>query len=405
MDHERFRERILALPVWDTHNHLDGSKRLCAQGVWDIANYFWFRRELRGAGYPDEADRMPEARRAEALARAMDVASNTAWCRAVRRTMKDLWDAEIASAAGVLAANEKIRATARRAGWAEEVCKRMNMARLTVSRVSDNGLHEIRDRLYVMSGYRPPEAEAILSTPDQKAAARRAAETIAEDVSALFDEGVRVFRLTPPTGTAVPELKAAGNTPEDVTEYLAHALLATVDKRGGHVQVFLGMVAATRGYRPRTKAHGHHALNDPGRVAAMHDLFDMYCGCTFEILNAAQLSSMDIVNAARIYTNVYPGGLWWFSFRPSVYRENMQYRLEALPASRCTLLASDARCIEWCYCKTMLVKRLLADFLADQLRRGRLDEAIALHVGRQWLHETARRVCLGEESRPATSSR
>jgi len=93
-----------------------------------------------------------------------------------------------------------------------------------------------------------------------------------------------------------------------------------------------------------------------------------------------------------------PGGLWWFNFRASTYRETMRYRLEALPASRCTLLASDARCIEWVYCKTLVVKRLLAEFLSDQLERGWLDQDTALYVAREWLHDAAARLYRGDGS-------
>ena len=107
------------------------------------------------------------------------------------------------------------------------------------------------------------------------------------------------------------------------------------------------------------------------------------------MVSAAEQSALDIVQAARIYTNVYPGGLWWFNFRPSTYRANMQYRAEALPAPRSTLVASDARCIEWCYAKVMLVKRLLAEYLWDQVSRGWLDTEAALYTARMWLHDSA----------------
>jgi glucuronate isomerase len=69
----------------------------------------------------------------------------------------------------------------------------------------------------------------------------------------------------------------------------------------------------------------------------------------------------------------------------------MQVRLEAVPASKSALVASDARCIEWCYGKILLVKRLLADFLYDQITLGWIDRSDALWVAREWLHDAAAR--------------
>jgi glucuronate isomerase len=124
----------------------------------------------------------------------------------------------------------------------------------------------------------------------------------------------------------------------------------------------------------------------------MHAVFGKYTDCTFEIVSGAQLSNLDIVQAAGIYPNVIPGGMWWFNFRTSVYNEMMQYRLEALPATRCTLVATDARSIEWAYCKTLTTKNLLAKFLWRQIEEGNIDRELAMFVAKEWLYGTASRL-------------
>ena len=63
--------------------------------------------------------------------------------------------------------------------------------------------------------------------------------------------------------------------------------------------------------------------------------------------------------------------------------------LEGLSALRSTLIASDARCIEWFYIKITYVKRLLAGFLHQQIERGWVDEETALYAARSWLYDTA----------------
>ena len=62
-----------------------------------------------------------------------------------------------------------------------------------------------------------------------------------------------------------------------------------------------------------------------------------------------------------------------------------------MPAAKSVLVASDARCIEWCYGKILLVKWLLSDFLYRQLSLGWLTGEEALWVAREWLHDAAAR--------------
>jgi glucuronate isomerase len=132
------------------------------------------------------------------------------------------------------------------------------------------------------------------------------------------------------------------------------------------------------------------AINDPARIPALYPLFERHA-CSFEIVVGAPQMNLDAAQAARIYANVHLGGLWWYNFRSSTYRQTMQYRLEAVPAAKSSIVASDARCIEWCYGKILLVKRLLADFLCDQVEDGWLDRDTALWVAIEWLHDAAAR--------------
>ncbi len=106
---------VLALPVWDTHNHLEGSRSLAAQSFWDFGHYFWYRRELEGVGYPwlDEAMALPEAERAAAYVQAFHRGRNTAWAGAVRQALRELWDAELTDAASLLALSARIAETGR----------------------------------------------------------------------------------------------------------------------------------------------------------------------------------------------------------------------------------------------------------------------------------------------------
>jgi hypothetical protein len=396
--HEKLHDRIMALPVWDTHNHLRGGDRLAAKDFWDIGHYFWFRRELEAAGYPRNADELPEDARAEAFIQALDLARNTAWNQAVRRSMKELFGIELTDAASIEALNRRVARTHRDPQWAKQVCERAGLAKLAIDSLDTARYGSIADRVRPVPIYDPLSKgglQRLVEAKNQKQAVDKAVAEIRERLDEYEARSIRALRVPwlfeggDGLVTDVPKLARTGNAERQVKQFVAHAFFRELDRRKLHLQIFVGVEPPTPGYKPRTKAHGHRPVNDTARIKRMHDVFDQYAGCTFELFNAAELSSMDLVQAARIYTNVCPGGLWWFTFRPSVYRANMQCRLEGLPACRATLIATDARCIEWAYIKTMLVKRLLAEFLCGQVRRGWLDEKSALSAARWWLHDTA----------------
>ena len=103
----------------------------------------------------------------------------------------------------------------------------------------------------------------------------------------------------------------------------------------------------------------------------------------------SSIDNLDAARAVTLFPNVSVGGMWWYNFRASTYRETMQYRLEGLPPARSVLIASDARCIEWAYGKVVLVKHLLAEFLQEEVARGWINREDALWVAREWLYGAA----------------
>jgi glucuronate isomerase len=182
---------------------------------------------------------------------------------------------------------------------------------------------------------------------------------------------------------ALEALPARGLTAWQADAALSHLLFEALGTAGMFAQLFLGI---ERDVSPRTSM----AVDDPRRITDLYPLFERY-PCGFELVIGAPGNNMDAAQAARIYPNVHLGGLWWYNFRASTYRQAMQVRAEAVPASKCALVASDARCIEWCYGKTLLVKWLLADVLREQVRGGWLSQDEALWLAREWLHDAPAR--------------
>jgi glucuronate isomerase len=393
MDRDQWRDTVMALPVFDTHTHLNmPGVPIPAQTFWDIAHYFWFQQELWSVGYPWKAEGMPEEDRIAAFVEAFAATRTTAWGRIVRQMFVDLYEVEVTDAASVREADERIRARAQEPDWAQRVVERINVRSIAVNSLRDADFPELPG---VGVAVPPWDAysdwvERIQYAEDPQAAGQAAERAAAEAVVQLAAQGVRGMRLDAAPfeqgGRATVQqeaLPADGRDRLSVGAFLVHALMRALSAQGMFAQFFLGI---ERDVTSKTAM----AVNDPRRIIDLYPLFERHA-CDVELVIGAPQNNLDAVQAARIYPNVYLGGLWWYNFRSSTYRQAMQYRLEAVPARKCALVASDARCIEWCYGKLLLVKRLLADFLFEQVELGWLDLQDARWVAREWLHDAAAR--------------
>jgi glucuronate isomerase len=159
---------------------------------------------------------------------------------------------------------------------------------------------------------------------------------------------------------------------------LLDAIFSRLHARKMFVQMFIGMIRRSGGSFPQ---------DDPTRITGLIPFFQKYPDCRFELVCAAEGNGLDVVQAAVMNPNVNPGGLWWYTFRPSMYFQTMEQRLEALAPLKCPILASDATSIEWCYGKTMLVKTLIAEFLFGKVQAGWISEDCAIRTASAWLYE------------------
>jgi len=395
MDRQELRQRVLAMPVWDTHTHLVPDA-LPAQDFWDIGHYFWFLRELQAAGYPAQPEALPEDARIKAYLRAFNATRNTSMNWVVRHILSELYGIQLTDADSVRAADRAVRERAADPGWPRRVVTKLAIRRICVH--ADEPVEFAN--LPGVSHIAPIDAglawgaliERALTAADRRAAVQHAIVEIDRAVDDLAQAGVTCLRAPEFPFVALGRAAyadaelTAGAGRQAVELALGHALYRALDRAAmqGRVmvaQLFVGVEPTTGGQRI--------GVDDTRRIPNLHGLFDRYPNGRFELISGAEGNNLDVVQAARVYPNVYVGGMWWYNFRASTYRQSMQYRLEALPPSKCSLVVSDARCIEWCYGKILLIKHLLAEFLSDQIQRGWLDPAGALRVAQDWLYGSA----------------
>jgi len=382
----------MAFPVWDTHTHLDGA-RLSAQSFWDIGHYFWFLRELRAAGYPSDADQLPERERMTAFVKAFVATRNTRMNWVVRRICVDLYGVELSDVSSVRLMAEAVRETSARDVWPQEVCERIGLRRIVVNSATDADFAQLPGVSCCVPRLERPLSQWIERIKSSASPASEAEEVRSEVHSRLSEfaaaghPGVMTSEgpfaaVRTRIGREPPQLVDPGVDAESAAQFVLHCLCAAAQDAGLTVQLFLGVNSVCGTAVP---------VNDPERVVRLHGLFHAYA-CRFELVLASELNNLDVVQAARVFPNVSVGGMWWYNFRASTYRDSMLKRIEALPACKSAIVVSDARCIEWAYGKILLIKRLLADLLTEQVDHGWLSADDAFRVAQGWLHDTADRL-------------
>jgi glucuronate isomerase len=407
MDRQAWHDEVLRMPVFDTHTHLNKpGVPVPARDFWDIAHYFWFLEELWAVGYPRDAARLPEDTRIAHFVRAFEASRNTVWNQIVRQIFENLYGIMLNDAQSVQRADAAVRESFGQPDWSRKVIDRLAIRHIAVNNLQDYEFPELPGVGVAVPSRGDFDQAAwvqrIWEASDQRAMAQEAVRALESTVEALYAKGVRGMRVSfepfeilgfPGAPSAVQmsdDLPKSGASKRWIEAFLTHALLRVLNQYGSlssegmFAQVFLGIAR-------RVTSHTSMAVNDPRRITNLYPLFERYPSCGFELVIGAPQNNLDAAQPARIYPNVHVGGLWWYNFRSSTYRQAMQYRLEAVPASKCALIASDARSIQWCYGKILLVKRLLADFLYTQVEGGWLTWDNARWVAREWLHDAAAR--------------
>ena len=403
MDRSDWRQEIQALPVFDTHTHLNmPGVPIPARDFWDIAHYFWFQQELWSVGYPIDPNALPESERIERFVDALHASRNTIWNGIVREMFHNLYEIDLVDAASVREADTAVRASFQNPDWSRQVVDRLAIRKIAVNNLADADYPELPGIGVAVpskgSFDRALWSETILAAQDRDQAVQAALIDLQADVNRFYAMGICGMRvdLTPlqqPNMIALPDELPAVPDKATVDAWLTHALFRALGRHGMFAQFFVGISSVSN--------RSSMAVNDPTCIPTLYPLFERHA-CGFEIVVGAPQMNLDAAQAARIYPNVHLGGLWWYNFRSSTYRQTMQVRLEAVPASKSSIVASDARCIEWCYGKILLVKRLLAYFLFDQVKSGWLDRDTALWVAREWLHDAAARRYLPQEQDAVT---
>ena len=386
MNNESFLNEIEGLKVFDAHTHLVGSK-LCAGDFWEIVHYFWFLRELQGAGYPENYADLAEDERIDAFLSSFKKTKGTGMHYAVRRIFKDLYDLEITDRGSVYTGLEKVKASFDKEGWAKETVAKGNINYTVVNNKehkSFTGLDGVSVWFPRIDGELHGAARRIFHTELSKRsdAAEKEKTGILMHLGENHKNGANAL-MTTLNSIGKRTWQNSGGTLEtfdDCMIFLLHAICGFAEEKRINIQFFLGM--------ERRHYSDAAPVDNNERILNLYGLFEKY-KVNFDLVIASEGNNMDVVQAAHIFRNVYVGGMWWFNFRPSTYMDAMAKRFEVLASTKTYLSISDSRNIEWCYGKNVLIKKLVGDFLSRKVEEDYINHEDALEIAGDWLFTAA----------------
>jgi hypothetical protein len=123
-------------------------------------------------------------------------------------------------------------------------------------------------------------------------------------------------------------------------------------------------------------------------IAELAEMIGRYPGLRFQCFLASRHANQSLCTLARELPNFSLAGCWWHNVFPDVARQVLSERLDMLPSNKQVAFFSDAYCAEWCFAKARILRRVLAEVLAERIDRGQLNRTEARDVARSILYET-----------------
>ena len=122
-------------------------------------------------------------------------------------------------------------------------------------------------------------------------------------------------------------------------------------------------------------------------IAQLAEMMARHPRLRFQCLLASRHANQSLCTLARELPNFSLAGYWWHNFFPDVIRQVIAERLDMLPANKQIGFFSDAYCVEWTYAKAIIVRKQLAQVLAEKIIQGQYRFDDAMNIARAILFE------------------
>ncbi len=421
------------IPLVDMHTHLVGG-RLAARGLHDLLLYHMIISDLYAAGcpsggrlteFPGWPTREEAHRRITEALPYLPYIRNTSMFWALRRLLADLygWQEPI-TAENWRRLDDLIRERADDRAWQRSVLDRVRIRR-SCTELARRGQGEDDDRLQyalewgfftrsqwgefdtalyelercwgrqpesplpVTAAGRRPTERVIHSLDDVHAAVQYYVDTIPYHqlvaVTTHISTDIDFHPVTPAEMAAALSRRAeAGLAERNIyAAYVNEAFLTALEPHAEQVVFQFSFGAEPLPYETASRLAQR-------TIAQLAEIIARHPRLRFQCLLASRHANQSLCTLARELPNFSLAGYWWHNFFPDAIRQVMSERLDMLPVNKQVGFFSDAYCVEWTYGKTLLVRRILAEVLAERVERGQYTQAEALSIARSILYETPR---------------
>ena len=418
---QELEEALATVPVLDIHTHLVGGK-LGAHGLHDLLLYHMVVSDLYAAGCPTGArltqypswpsKEEAHGRIREALPFLLHI-QNTSSFWALRMILADLYDCrEPITAQNWLRLDEMVRERAEDRAWHHSILDRLNIQR-TGTEIARRGAGEDDDRLQyalewgfftrcqwgeydtalyelercwgrtpssptpIGAGTRPPVERTIRSLDDVHAAVEHYVETIpygqviatATHLSTEIDYSlVNDSEME----AALAVRSRAGQRERDIyASYINEAFLTRLEKHGQEIVFQFSFGAEPLPFETGSRL-SQRTIGQLAGIIGRHPRLRFQC------FLSSRHANQSLCTLARELPNLSLAGYWWHNFFPETIRQVMAERLDMLPANKQIAFFSDAYCVEWSYGKAMLVRKQMAEVLAQKIQQGQYTSELAM---------------------------
>jgi len=421
---------LKALPMIDCHTHLN-PKHLSSRGLHDILLYHMAISELHSAGCPigtrlsDDADEKEITNRIEEALPFLDKVMNTSIMWGIRIILSELYDwHEPITSKNWRKLHAIIGEHAAEASWPRKVMRNCNVIRASTewflrgdgsyddlfdyslewaffSRTQQNQndipLYELENTwqmeqaspaLPVTLKNRPSVAMPVNNVEDVHAAVEHycrlipygkvvsTAQHISTDIDyrkVSEDEMAETIRNRQDATTYDRDIYAS---------YILRAFLEKLEKHGREIvyQFSLGAEPVGDGTGSRL---AQKTIQQLGEIIASCPRLHFQC------MLASRHGNQSLCTLARELPNLSLAGYWWHNFFPDIIRQIISERLDMLPINKQVGFFSDAYCVEWQYAKAKIVRRILAESLAEKICRGQYSYEQAVAISGYILKDTA----------------
>lgn len=424
-------EELSEIPILDVHTHLVGGK-LGARGLHDILLYHMVVSDLYAAGCPSgsrlsEYPRWPTLQEAHArLQQAipfLPYIQNTSSFWGMRLILADLYDwHEPITADNWRRLDTLIRERADDRAWHYAILDRLNIRRTCTELARREGGHdddrfqyalewafftrcqwgEYDTALYELercwgrapespspigAGGRPVPEQTIRTLDDVHAALHHYVTTIPYDQVISTATHISTDIDYRPVSDddmaqALSRRNQARAAERDIyASYINEALLTALEAHAGRIVFQFSFGAEPLPFETASRLSQQ-------TIAQLADMIGRHPRLRFQCFLSSRHANQSLCTLARELPNLSLVGYWWHNFFPDVMRQVMSERLDMLPVNKQIGFFSDAYCVEWTYGKAHLVRRQLAQVLAQKIRQGQYSRADARAIARAILYES-----------------